>query len=341
MRAFVRTLVVFGSVALLAGVASGARADSPPSPSASPTAAPEEQKAKSEANDIVQMIDEAMAHVTLRPDQTSTFKQLASDVDAHVAGVDEAKRAALLALADQIEANKVDAASLEPQTKKFVDAAAAASPYVRKALEKVHDNLDAQQRKEFVEGFRDALKKRKAMLDPKAHLERLSKDLNLSDDQKDKIQAILAENTVANDVARDRLELVLAAFPGDTFKMDELLPAEGGLHAERMAKRAIDIAAKVTPILTPEQRKLAADKIRKRASGRSTGESPAETSGTGPQGTEASSAELEALGSASEPLWAGAAGGYGGYAAGGYRSYSGGYGFSTGYAGGVGGTYLF
>jgi Spy/CpxP family protein refolding chaperone len=289
--------------------------------------APAQDKGKSEANGIVQIIDEAMSAVTLRPDQSAALGKLGSEEDSKVAAVDQAKRDFLLTLADEIAANQVDATAMEPKTKAFVDADVAASPEVRAGLEKLHDSLDPQQRKQFVSGLRDALKRRATLLDPKSSLDKWSKTLNLTDDQKSKIQAIMAENTVANDVAKARLELVLAAFPGDTFSMDDLLPAAAvGHRAEHMAKRIIDVAAKVTPILTPEQRTAAADKIRSDVSGGST-----RASGTGT----ATSSEGEEEGIVSEELWAGRAG----YAAG-YRSYSGAA-FSSGYAGGFGGTYLF
>jgi hypothetical protein len=241
-----------------------------------------------------------------------------------VAAVDQAKRDVLMALADEVEAGKVDAGALKSKTGRFVDAAVDASPVVRGALEKIHDTLDASQRKEFVSNFRAAMKKHGGMMNRKATIDELSSTLNLTDDQKQKIADVLGPDSVAADVARARVELVLAAFPGDRFKLDDLLaPASSERErAQALADRIVDVAAKVTDVLTPDQRKTAAQRIRDRVSGKS--------------GVSQTSARLESTDTASEPIWA--AGGRAGYAAG-YRSYSG-YGVAGGYAGGYGGAFL-
>ena len=54
----------------------------------------------------------------------------------------------------------------------------------------------------------------------------------------------------------------LEAFRADDFEPGKLGPAPGGEQAAKHMTHMIDIAEKVLPILTPEQRKIAADKIR-------------------------------------------------------------------------------
>jgi Spy/CpxP family protein refolding chaperone len=307
----------------------------PPAQQASPpaagqrgaTPAEETQKGASEANGIVQMVEDALSGITLRPDQKDALQKVGAEVDAKVAAVDEAKRGGLLALADQIEAGNVDPNALKSYTQKYVDAAVAASPVVRSGLEKVHEILDASQRKQFVEGFREAMKKHAGRFDKKAHLDRMAATLNLTDDQKQKIGGVLGEDTVASDVARARVELVLAAFPGDHFAIDELLAPASTVRdrVQTMADHMIGVASRITEILTPDQRRIAASHIRDRVSGRTT------EGGTGQTGS-----ALETIGSISQGIWVG--GGGVGYA-GGYRSYSGAA-FSGGYAAGYGGGYL-
>jgi len=52
----------------------------------------------------------------------------------------------------------------------------------------------------------------------------------------------------------------------DRFSMDEVAPAmDVGRSATAMTDRFVDIATRVLPILTPEQRAIAAAKIRDRA----------------------------------------------------------------------------
>ena len=334
MRTLVRVAIVAASAALGAPLAT-ARADTTPAtPSSqqqtSPTPA---AQPKSESGDIVQMVEEALATVDLRQDQKDQLQKLGADADAKVAKVDEAKRAFMSALADQIESGKVDASALRPLIDKDVEAADAASPDLRSNIEKIHEILDPAQRKQFADAFRDVLKKHAADRDPKALVDHWAKTLNLTDDQKEKISAIIGHDTVASDVAKARIELVLAAFPGDRFEMDDLLPegAVGG-RVERMMNRIVDVAAQVTAILTPDQRKIAAAAMRNDASqkqGGGGGGSKGVTSKMAPSGQ-------QAVDHTSEAIWAG--GGVG--VAGGYARSSG-YGFSTGYAGGYGGTYLF
>lgn len=338
MRNVTRGLIVMALVA--AGTASSfARADDPvqkPSPPATgqqQATPPEGEKTQnaSEAKGIVQMVDEALQGIELRHDQSDTIQKLGADVDAKVGTVDAAKRDLLVSIADEVEAGKVDPSTLKQKEHRFADAAADASPVVRSALEKLHDTLDPAQRKQFVSNFRDAMKKNGGMMSRKATLDELSSTLNLTDDQKQKVSDILGQDSTAADVARARIELVLAAFPGERFKIDELLAPASSVRerAQELADRIVEVAARVTDVLTADQRKNAAQRIRDKVSGKS--------------GVSQTSASLETTDTAAEPIWVGGAragvvGGRAGYV-GGYRSFSG-YGYAGGYTGGWGGAYL-
>jgi Spy/CpxP family protein refolding chaperone len=273
----------------------------------------------------VQLVDGALAGIDLRPDQKDALQKLGADVDVKVGAVDQAKRDALLALAKQIGSGTVDKDALQPQMQAVEQAAAAASPDVRSAFQKMHDILDADQRTQFVSNFKDELKKAQNALDPKTQLDKLSQNLSLTDDQKQKVAGILESDQGADDEMHRRIETVLDAFPSDTFSIDQVLPA-GSVQdrTHKVLDRIADNASQITDILTPEQRTTAADAITSKVSGSSTG---------GSTGT--SSSSLEVTGSTSEPLWAGGAA----YRAGGYGL--GGYAFSGGYGTGYGGAYMF
>jgi Spy/CpxP family protein refolding chaperone len=334
MRNVMRVILVVGTVAatVSAGVARAeTRPQQPAPPGASQQAGPaQEKKATSESGDIVAMVEEALKGVNLRQDQVDTLQKLGEEVDAKVGAADQAKRDFLSALADAIEAGKVDAGALKSKIDAVADAAAAASPDVRSAIDKIHDTLDPDQRKEFVKGFRDALKKHEGRFDKKMVVERWAKALSLTDEQKQKVSDILGEDTVADDVAKARIELVLAAFPGKHFKIDYLLAPESAEHERvtHMMDRITDVTSRVTDILTPEQRKTAADRIRAKVAGRGSEEGGE---------TGKASAGLETTDSTSEAIWMGGA--RAGYAAAGYRGYAGG-GFVGGYGAGYGGGWL-
>lgn len=286
------------------------------------------QAATSDANDIVQLVDESLSGITLRDDQSTALQKLGNEIDAKVGTVDQARRDGVLILARQIQAGTIDRAAVRPDTQEILRAAAAASVDLRGGFEKMHDILDADQRKLFVSRFREAVDERASMIDAKTQIEEWSNALELSDQQKEKLGAIFADDTVPNDVERARADLVLAAFLGDEFSPDELLPA-GSVTArtQEMLDHIIDVTDRVTQMLTPAQRKTAAEAIEAKASASSPGGSD---TGTTIVGQDVLTATI------AEGLWVGR----GEYHAAAYRR-TGAYGFSRAYASGFGGFYLF
>jgi len=278
-------------------------------------------------------VDEALSGIDLSPQQKDELQKLGTDVNEHVSDVDKAKRDFLMDLAKEIEAGHVDETPLKADEEKVEKAAQAASPDLRAAFQKLHDLLDADQRKEFVANFRDALNKRESKLEPKAQIDELAKTLSLTDDQKQKIASILEDDKGANDEMHGRLDKVLDAFASDSFNIDQVEP-EGSVkdRADSMMHRIAEQARKVTDVLTPEQRVAAAKAIRDRLEKAGTPEGP-----TG-KATAQDSIGPETTGSQSEAWWAGGARGYArgfGYSTGGA------YGFSRGYGAGFGGAWLF
>jgi hypothetical protein len=345
MRTVVPALLVLGSIALATAPQAVARADDPsadpaplpvrpiaplprvksPNPSTLRPAATKET-ATSDANDIVQVVDEALSDIALSPDQTAALNGLGGDVDAKVGALDRARDAFVLALADQIDEGRVHAEMLTPEIQKVIDTAAAASAGLRGGLKKLHDTLSPEQRAQFVAGFREALEKRASLVDPKAQLEEWSKALDMTDEQKQKFEVVFSMEKVDDAIEKARAEVVLAAFPGKTFLMDDLLPA--GSVRDRAQEMLTDIATaadKVTAFLTPDQRSTAAAIVRERVYGATKGESRPRPPPP----------VLESSGTVSEPLWVGRGRYYGGA----YRR-PGAFGFNRTYATGFGGIYL-
>lgn len=309
----------------------------------------------SEAGGIVQLVDQALSNVNLRPDQKQALQSIATQVDTKVAAVDQAKRNLLSALADQIEAGQVNESDLQSLNDKFADAAAAASPVVRNAIQKLHDTLDPQQRKQFVDALRTELNQGAPTNGSSAMLDKLSRLLNLTQDQKQKIGQIFSNASSSPDNTRQRMNKLLDSFPSDQFSVDDVAPAQNERdRAAAIAKNMENVASEVTQVLTPEQRKTAADYLRSQVSGQSTqmpsGGTQAPSGGTQtpssgaqtPSGSTEGPSSGEPVGSTSQGIWVGRGygAGYGyGYGRNVYRSYSG-YGFGVGYRSGWGGMYL-
>ncbi len=101
----------------------------------------------------------------------------------------------------------------------------------------------------------------------------LGKDLNLDEDQKTKIKEVVSASFAGKGsdmaakgqefmAARMQQKAALDAFKTESFDAAKLLPEHpAGMGPERM----IDMAEKIVPILRPDQRKMAADKIREHA----------------------------------------------------------------------------
>jgi Spy/CpxP family protein refolding chaperone len=300
-----------------------------------PQPAPQAGQTSSEADDIVQVVEGALSGIDLRPDQTDVLQKVGADLDAKVGAVDQAKRALLSGLADQLGSGKVDADAIHTQVEAVVAAAQAASPAVRSSLEKVHDALDQSQRQQFVDGFRAAMKQVSTDGDAKAQLHGWAKALSLTDDQRSKVAAIVGQDTAADDEVRERVERVLAAFPADRFAMDDVLPdSDVGARTEKMLTRMYNAAERVAAILTAGQRDVAARAIRHEVAAQAT---PAMQR---PSGSPAGVARPqparplpEEVSAAAEALWAGRR------VSTSYRRTSG-FAFSGGFGTGYGGFYL-
>jgi Spy/CpxP family protein refolding chaperone len=302
---------------------------------------PTAQAPASEPGGIVQFLDQALGGISLRPEQSEALKELGHEVDAKVASVDKAKREFLDALADQIQSGHLDEDALEPAIQKVDEAVQTVAPAVHAALQKIHDTLDADQRKEFVDRFRGELKQMEAKTEPKAKIDEMAKELALTEDQKDKIGAVLEQDLKPSGEMRDRFGKLLDAFASDKFSVDDVLPrGHVAEHVDKMLHRMVNVASQVNDILTSEQRQKAAELLRQKAARKfPQGGEPPEETGTSHQGQWLGGPIYGGFGYGALPVYGGF--GFGGWPALGGFGYGGGYGYSTGYATGLGGTYFF
>jgi Spy/CpxP family protein refolding chaperone len=268
-------LLVIAAVPVLAmgALACGGSAATEPTQSATtPAAAAAVTKAPVAANahGFVKMIGLALGEVALSDTQRASIEKLAQDAEARHASTQQAHVDFAQALAAQVEAGKIDRTALQPKIDAVVAAANAVRPADRQAIETLHGLLDANQRAAFA----DAMESRAwshAGKSGHSMMKEWAQDLNLTDDQRSQIKDAMRAS-FASHAQRKHDESsephahgkqLLEAFRGDRFVMDEVAPAKDATHmVTRMSGHMIGMLETALPILTAEQRTLAAQKIR-------------------------------------------------------------------------------
>jgi Spy/CpxP family protein refolding chaperone len=231
------------------------------------------------AHGHVKIAGEALGEVPLRVDQRAQIEKLAADADGRQVAIRTARHALIGALADQVAAGQIDRAALQPRIDAIGAAALGAQTADRAALTQLHTILDASQRSLFV----DALENRvHGHFHGHGHMGKMDwkdrwAELNLTDAQVSQIQEILHDSFSAHHGewkgGLDRGKNMLEAFRADAFAIDQVAPAmDVQAKTAEMTGRFIDIAQRVLPILTPEQRTLAAQKLHARAAATPEGE---------------------------------------------------------------------
>jgi Spy/CpxP family protein refolding chaperone len=160
-----------------------------------------------------------------------------------------------------------------------VNAASAAQPADRAAFQRLHDLLTPEQRGQLADAIKAQVHSRMGEHAEHAdhhgkggHLGMWAAELKLTDDQQAQIKAALHDQFEQSGEHHGMHDLHQAHMKGkemlDAFKADNftLPPAEDvHAHAGAMADHFAKVAAAVLPILTPEQRTLAAQKLREKA----------------------------------------------------------------------------
>jgi Spy/CpxP family protein refolding chaperone len=228
---------------------------------------------------------EALGEVPLRADQRVQIEKLAVTAEAGQAAVRTARGALMSAIADQIATGQIDKTALQAKIDALGTAAASTQVVERAGLEQLHTILDASQRSLFVDTLRDKMQARFA--EHAGHkgghfggMKARWAELNLSADQEAQIKTIMHDEFSANRGERgefrggfERGQKTLDAFKGDAFVLDQVAPAmDVRAKSTEMAGRMIDIASKVLPILTQDQKNIAVQKLRARAAAAETPE---------------------------------------------------------------------
>ncbi|HSO40379.1 MAG TPA: hypothetical protein VLT33_47965 [Labilithrix sp.] len=238
---------------------------------------------------VVKMFGEALGEVALRPDQRTELEKLAVATDARHAAMADGKKELMLALADQVEKGSIDRAALQPKVDRIVADLEKGRPEDAAALARMHAILDHEQRNAFVDALESRFKgkhhggrhhgggeqgeaehgERGGRMGGMHAMKQLAEDLKLTDDQKSQIKDALkgAHEGHSFKEAHERMgegKKALESFRGDTFDPKTAAPSPEALRARAAigSSRFIGLAEKVVPILTPDQRKVAAEKVR-------------------------------------------------------------------------------
>lgn len=295
----VRSLVFALSIgaASLAAIGCSGTVEQPQTASSAASKAPIAQSAQG----VVKMFGEALGDVALRPAQRAELEKLALAADQRHATMADGKKELMLALADQIERGSIDKAALQPKMDRMVADLEKASPDDIAALARMHAILEPDQRNAFVDALEARFKEGKGkhrgeqgehagggQADGGPHgptggvrgLKQLSDDLALTDDQKAKIADAMRAAREADTGAHHGMrghhlgegmregKRALEAFRGEKFDPSVAAPPPDRLRARASegSTRMLGFAEAVLPILTPEQRRIAADKVRTMAS---------------------------------------------------------------------------
>jgi Spy/CpxP family protein refolding chaperone len=210
------------------------------------------------------LIRDALDKVTLQPEQKTEIAQLMTAAEARHESIRAAHAALRSRVADQIVAGKVDRAALTPQIDALLAAIDKSRPDDRAALVRLHDLLDKGQREQLVSTVESSFRSR--MQAHKGHgPHQWAVDLNLTDQQRDQIRAAMRDQFHKDGeggrehwrAAHEQGRRLLQSFREDKFSLD----GTAALGRDRI-DRMIDLASVAVPVLQPEQRAIAAQKIR-------------------------------------------------------------------------------
>jgi Spy/CpxP family protein refolding chaperone len=272
-----------GSAATATGLGCGGSVVSAQGATAGGTRAPVAQSAHGQ----IKLLGEALGDVALTDAQRGSIEKLAVDADARHEQGRAARRDLLLAVASQVEAGAIDRGALGPKIDAVKAAIEAAQPADRAAFEQLHAVLGPDQRVAFVDALEARIFHRAG---EGLGMREWAETVKLTDAQRDQIKGILAqawgEWKDHGDHDHDargghdggpwaggmrRGAKLLEAFKQDHFVFDEVAPrraaaaAGAGPGMAAMGDRLVTLAAQVLPVLTAEQRSLAAQKLRERA----------------------------------------------------------------------------
>jgi Spy/CpxP family protein refolding chaperone len=217
----------------------------------------------------------ALGDVPLTASQRVAIEKLATDTEARHAGARAARKDLVLTLAAQVQAGQIDRAALQPKIDALVAGMQMAQPADRAAFEQLHAVLTADQRVAFVDALQARIGQRVGQVIEKHPLKQWAEDLGLTEDQRSQIKDAMKQQWQAAGhghdgapwaEAKEHGAKIMGAFKQDRFVMDEVSPAmDVAAKAQKMTDHMLGIAQIALPVLTPQQRAIAAQKLRDRA----------------------------------------------------------------------------
>ncbi|HTQ47768.1 MAG TPA: Spy/CpxP family protein refolding chaperone [Polyangiaceae bacterium] len=228
------------------------------------------------AHGPVKLFGEALGDVPLTAAQRTQIEQLATDAEARHADARAARKDLMTVLATQVQAGQIDRTALQPKIDALTAAMQKAQPGDRAAFEQLHAILDPQQRTEFVDAVKAHIGEHKGEKhDRHASMKQWAADLQLSDDQKAQIKSAIMDHMHAAGAAggghdwsqaKHQGQDVMAAFAQDRFVMNEVAPPRDvQAQVAKMTGHMLGLVEAALPVLTPQQRVLAAQKLVERA----------------------------------------------------------------------------
>jgi Spy/CpxP family protein refolding chaperone len=281
----VRTLAFSLSVAGVSAfaLACGGSVEQPQTTASAATKAP----VGADAHGVVKLVGSALGDVALRPEQRTDVDKLVAEAEARHAPLASGRKELVAAFADQVEKGTIDRAALQPKIDKVAADLDAVRAEDRAALTKLHGLLDASQRGAFVDALEARMKAKHGERGERGFgkLKQLADDLKLTDEQKSQLREVFhgarKNGREAFKQWRDQHgpgahdkggphggKRMLEAFRDDKLDLDKTFPTQNSKEMVQLgSERMTSFAEKVLPILTPDQRKIAADKLRSMSDG--------------------------------------------------------------------------
>jgi Spy/CpxP family protein refolding chaperone len=206
--------------------------------------------------------------------------RLQGDLEACMSPAREIEQNLLITLADGIAQGAIDTSRVAGITDSLEPAVAAEKDCSASALDQLHAVLSPSERAALVdkvranfEVWREMNHQERAAADGRPRrLSRLARELSLTSDQVDQIQASLPlamsthDGTFDKSRAEQRLTQFSTAFLGDGFEARSIPSYANTELGTYGAKRMVLFYESVTPVLTPPQRQQLAEQLREQAS---------------------------------------------------------------------------
>lgn len=213
----------------------------------------------------VKTVGEALGEVSLRPDQRSEIEQLASDAESRHAALTAGKKDLMLTFADQVEAGQIDRSALQAKTDALVATFEKNRPDDAAALTRLHAILDSDQRSDFVDALETKFKEKHGGGGRMHGLKQIAVDMKLSDAQQQQIKDAIKDSHDGTHMQRwSEGKKALEAFREDSFDANAVAPSQDIVRqrVSTMGTKVVAVAEKILPILSADQRKFGADRLR-------------------------------------------------------------------------------